>query len=441
MGVVYRAHDPKLGRDVAVKVLPPLVDAHPERATRLEREARVMASLNHPHIGAIYGLEHAVDPDGSPVTALVMELVPGPTLADRLLAGALPLADALKISRQIADALEAAHERGVVHRDLKPANVKLTTDGNAKVLDFGLAKLIDGEDTGDGTASTTTLQSTQAGTILGTPRYMSPEQARGLPVDKRTDIWSFGAVLYEMLTGHLLFSGQTTSDTIAAVLTADPDWGRLPDNTPARVHTLLRRCLEKDARQRLRDIGDARIEIDAISASGQPPVMTPSSRRLPRVLAVVVGIIALVAVLWTATMPLRSPSGTSNGGPVHSTVLLPPGVTIARGPGRILSLALSPDGRTLVVSGADAKGQRLYVRPLERPDFTSVAGTEGAACPFFSPDGASIGFFADQRLKRVPVGGGVAIEIAAVAGYPAGATWGIDDRIIFAAGTCRLSAS
>jgi eukaryotic-like serine/threonine-protein kinase len=439
MGEVYRAHDPRLDRDVAIKVLPESTDSSPESAVRFEREARVLASLNHPHIAAIYGLEETRGPEGSPIRALVLELVAGPTLADRLTPGSLPLADALRLARQIADALEAAHERGIVHRDLKPTNIKVTLDGTAKVLDFGLAKLVASDVEGGESA---TMSGTHAGLILGTPRYMSPEQARGQAVDKRTDIWSFGCVLYEMLTGRTTFPGDTLSDSIAATLTLDPDWRLLPEATPAPIRTLLRRCLEKDPRQRLRDIGDARIELDAVIASrgvssnrtegdqapgsaGHPPVW--------RRLGIIGGAVTLIGLTFAAATWL----GKREAAPADAarvTALLPTGVTVTRGPAKLQSLALSPDGRTLVIAGSDAKGQRLYERTLNRTQARALAGTEGGAAPFFSPDGAWIGFFADRRLKRVPAGGGAAVDICATAGYPAGASWGTDHRIVFATG-------
>jgi len=441
MGAVYRAHDRRLDRDVAIKVLPELLPADPDRAARFEREARVLASLNHPHIGAIYGLEEATGPEQTTVTALVLELVDGPTLADRLAGGPLPLAEALRIARHIADALEAAHERGIVHRDLKPANIKLTPEGSAKVLDFGLAKLVGGHDDDLTQSRTVTTAGTHAGLILGTPGYMSPEQARGQATDKRTDIWSFGAVLYEMLTGRAAFPGQTLSDTIAAVLSLEPDLSALPEATPAPVRTLLQRCLEKDPRQRLRDIGDARIELDTVIVSRTPSPKEKESaeeerrarklRTWLRGLAFAGSLVAAVALTFTAATWLR-PRAEAPAGTVRMTALLPPGVGVTRGPGMLLSLALSPDGRTLVIAGTDANGQRLYERMLDRLEATPLAGTEGALSPFFSPDGAWIGFFADRRLKRVPAGGGAAVEIAAAPGFPAGASWGIDDRIVFA---------
>jgi Tol biopolymer transport system component len=443
MGAVYRAHDRRLGRDVAIKVLPESFEADPERAARLEREARVLASLSHPHIGAIYGLEEATGPAHTTVRALVLELVDGPTLADRLVPGPLPLAEALQIARQIADALEAAHERGIVHRDLKPANIKVTPEGTAKVLDFGLAKLVRGDDIDLAESPTVTAAGTHAGVILGTPRYMSPEQARGQAIDKRTDIWSFGCVLYEMLTGRATFPARTPSDAIAATLNLDPDWRLLPATTPVRVRTLLRRCLEKDPRQRLRDIGDARIELDTIIASRtlsssdeeRAEEWSHTSTRWTWLqhLALAGVVVALIALALAAATWLRS-DAEAPAGAVHMTALLPPGVTVTRGPGMLLSLALSPDGRTLVIAATDANGLRLYVRPVDRLDATPLAGTEGALGPFFSPDGAWIGFFADRRLKRVPAGGGAPVDITDAPGYPAGARWGRDDRIVFASG-------
>ena len=260
MGEVYRARDTKLGRDVAIKILPRLFTADPQRLARFEREARTLASLNHPHIGAIYGLEHI---EGTP--ALVLELVEGDTLAERIVAGPVPLADALAIAAQIADALEAAHDKGIVHRDLKPANIKITPAGVVKVLDFGLAKAATGSDAGpDLTHSPTiaTIGATREGTVLGTPAYMSPEQARGQVADKRSDVWAFGCVLFEMLAGHPAFEGNTSTDIFAAVLKTDPRWQRLPADIPEAIRRLLRRCLQKDVKLRLRDVGDTRLDID-----------------------------------------------------------------------------------------------------------------------------------------------------------------------------------
>ena len=319
MGEVYRARDTKLGRDVAIKVLPAFFANDPDRLARFAREARLLAALNHPHIATIHGLEEA---DG--VRALVMELVEGPTLAEKLAHGSrrsvragLPLAEALRIGGQIAEALEAAHEKGIIHRDLKPANIKLSHDGNVKVLDFGLAKAFSSDGTGSDLSHLPTVTATdlQAGAIVGTPAYMSPEQARGQAVDKRTDIWAFGCVLYEMLTGRAVFPGETISDTIAAILEREPEWGALPAHTPAGIRRLLRRCLDKDPNRRLHDIADARIEIDDVQSGLQQdgrvaPAPAGSDERLAWASALaLVALIAAAIGVW-ALRPV--PHGSRN---------------------------------------------------------------------------------------------------------------------------------
>ncbi len=441
MGEVYRARDNRLHRDVALKIVAPRFALDPARLARFEREAQILAALNHPNIATLYGLEEARG-----LQALVLELVEGETLVDRLASQptGFHLRDAVGIAQQMAAGLEAAHESGIVHRDLKPANIALRPDGTVKLLDFGLARALESHAGSDSADRTITAGETGIGTIVGTTAYMSPEQARGQTVDKRTDIWSFGVVLYEMLTGRRAFQGGTTSDTIAAILSLEPDWRPLAEGTPAQVRTLLQRCLEKDPRRRLRDIGDARIELDALVAS-QSSSATDTARAGERAharkdrtglrrLARGGAVVALIAVGFAAAAWLRPPTETSAGA-VQMTALLPPGVSVTRGPGKVLSLALSPDGRTLVVAGTDANGPRLYQRTLGRLEATPLSGTEGALSPFFSPDGAWIGFFADRRLKRVPAGGGAAVDIAAnLSGYPAGASWGNDNRIVFAAG-------
>jgi Tol biopolymer transport system component len=439
MGEVYRARDERLHRDVALKIVSQQFALDRARLARFEREAQILAALNHPNIATLYGVEEARG-----IKALVLELVEGETLADRLASQptGLRFQEAVASAQQMAAGLEAAHEGGIVHRDLKPANVALRPDGTVKLLDFGLARAIESP-AGRDSAPTITVGETGIGTVLGTPAYMSPEQARGRTTDKRTDIWSFGVVFHEMLTGRTAFRGETASDTIAAILNLEPDWRALPESTPTPVRTLLQRCLEKDPRRRLRDIGDARIELDALVASRFLPANDPAraddgaglrtgwaGRRGLTVATAVAALIALgfLAASW------RQPRAEPSVGAVQMTALLPPGVSVTSGPGKILSLALSPDGRTLVVAGTDAKGQRLYQRTLGRLDATPLAGTEGAVGPFFSPDGAWIGFFADRRLKRVPAGGGAAVDITAVSGYPTGASWGKDNRIVFAAG-------
>jgi serine/threonine protein kinase len=275
MGEVYRAHDPRLRRDVALKILPADVAADGERLARFEREAQVLAALNHPHIAAIYGIE-----DAGALRALVLELVEGRTLAERIRRGPLPLPEAVTVATQIADALDAAHERGIVHRDLKPANVKIAPDGSVKLLDFGLAKVFDTTPPSPTDATTEASMATRAGVVLGTAAYMSPEQARGLTTDKRTDVWAFGCVLYEMLTGRAAIAGETFTDTLARVLEREPDWNRLPSETPASIRRLLRRCLEKDPRRRLRDVGDAGLELgEALTASTEATGVNASARR------------------------------------------------------------------------------------------------------------------------------------------------------------------
>ena len=438
MGEVYRARDSRLHRDVALKIVSPRFALDPARLARFEREGQILAALNHPNIATLFGLVEARG-----VQALVLELVEGATLADRLASepAGLRFQEAVGIAQQMAAGLEAAHESGIVHRDLKPANIALRPDGTVKLLDFGLARAIESAPGGHSTP-TITLGETGMGTVLGTPAYMSPEQARGQTTDKRTDIWAFGLVLYEMLTGRRGFHGETASDTIAAILSLEPDWRALPESTPARVRTLLERCLEKDPRRRLRDIGDARIELDSLVAS--PSSSANETARAEeragtrkrwaglRALAVATAVAALIAVGFLAASWLRRRAEPV--GAVQMTALLPPGVTVTSGPGKILSLALSPDGRTLVFSGTNDKGERLYQRTLGQLDATPLAGTEGAVGPFFSPDGAWIGFFANRRLKRIPAGGGAAVDITAVSGYPSGASWGTDNRIVFAAG-------
>jgi serine/threonine protein kinase len=424
MGEVYRARDTKLGRDVAIKVLPEGVSRDPDRLARFEREARVLASLNHANIAAIHGLEEVppAQPGGVPTKALILELVEGETLADRLMRGPIPLNEAMSIAGQMADALEAAHEKGIIHRDLKPSNVKITPDGMVKVLDFGVAKVLDDASL---LGSTVTLAPTEAAVVLGTPAYMAPEQAQGRPVDKRADIWAFGMLLYEMMAGKRAFAGRSASESLAVSLTTDPDWTSIPPS----VQRLLRRCLERDPRQRLRDIGDFRFLIEqrpAIDESAD----APGRWRVLALSSVVVTIAAMAFAVWAI---LRTPQESAPD-LLRLTAMLPSDVNVTRGPGFASSVALSPDGRTLVVAGSNKEGQRLYQRRLDRLEATPAAGTERGTSPFFSWDGAWIGFVADGRLKRVPAAGGPAVDIAPLAGFPAGASWGPDDRIVFAYG-------
>ena len=428
MGEVYKAHDPTLARDVAVKIVRGDFARESDRLDRLQREARILASLNHPHIAAIYGLDSSA---GTPV--LVMELVDGVTLADRLMAGPVPVEESLRIAGEIAEALEYAHERSVVHRDLKPANVKVAADGAVKVLDFGLAKALSTRIAEDGQPALSTYShlSTQAGVIFGTPAYMSPEQASGRPVDRRSDIWAFGCVLYELLTGTRPFVGETTTETLAAVLRGEPDWSRLPRDTPGEIAALVQRCLRKDPRHRLQAIGDARIAIEEVLEGGAAPGSASASRHSSYPLALIVLATAAAAALagfaaWSLKPVPVVPA------PVRAfTIALPSGQELAsldRG-----TLALSPDGDQLayVARSVPNGAQQIYVRAMETGDTRALGGTEGATMPFFSPDGEWLGFFADGKLKKVPLDGGVTVSLAAVTN-PLGATWAAPHTILYA---------
>ena len=430
MGEVYRAHDPKLGRDVAIKVLPEAFARDAERMARFQREAKVLASLNHPNIATIYGLE-----DSGSTRALVMELVKGPTLADRIKAGPIPVDEAVRIARQIADALEYAHERGIIHRDLKPANVKVTNDDAVKVLDFGLAKALEGDPSSFdiSTSPTISRMATMQGVLLGTAAYMSPEQAKAKPVDRRADIWAFGCVLYEMLTGKQAFTGEAVTDTLAAVIKEEPDWSLLPAATPVRLRVLLLRCLQKDPRQRLRDIGDARISLDEV-ISGAPEyaasfaaVGRPANRRWLWPAAGFAGALILAGgagfVGWTLKPEPAKPI-------THAVITLPPGQRLA-GLDKP-ALAISPDGSQLAyVATAQGTAQQIYLRAMDGTEGKPIRGTDGATNPFFSPDGKWLGFFVEGKLKKIPVGGGVAQTLAEVVNLY-GATWGNHGTIVFA---------
>ena len=409
MGEVYRARDQKLGRDVAIKVLPPAFTANAERLARFAREARVLAALNHPNIGAIYGLE-----EGNGINALVLELVEGETLSARIERGPIPMQTALRIARQIADALDTSHEKGIVHRDLKPANIKITPAGDVKVLDFGLAKAAGGDSVPDLSQSPTiTVGGTHAGVILGTAAYMSPEQARGQPVDKRTDVWAFGCVLYEMLAGRPAFSGSTMTDTLAAILEREPDWTALPRATSDAIHRLLRRCLEKDARLRLHDIADARIEIDDELRPDRTDPPLKSGRRL-KILSAAVALGALAIV--TAWAVSRIPTSETSGSVLRLQINPPPGGQFGGRVGANPShnLALSPDGKTLVYS-ATVNGQfALWVHPLDGTKATLLPGSEDAYFPSWSLDGRYIAFVAKGKLQRIDVTGGPPFAVSDV---------------------------
>jgi eukaryotic-like serine/threonine-protein kinase len=428
MGQVYRARDSRLGRDVAIKALAASATDDPDLSARFEREGRVLASLNHPHIASLYGVEESAG-----ALFLVMELVEGGTLAARIAQGPLPLRDALTIASQIADALAAAHDKGIIHRDLKPANVALASGIHVKVLDFGLAKAAKA----DAEAITERLSGTAAGIVLGTAAYMSPEQARGLPVDKRSDIWSFGCVLFELLTGRHPFRAATVSDTIAAILHRDPDWTLLPEAAPPRVRWLVQRLLEKDQRRRLHDIADARIELEEAIAElsgSRAPIASAQPRgaaRWPMFAGWLVASAVTAALIWTMTADRGESASTTPKRGVAAAIVLPPDIqlSLANPAGRF---AISPDGTTLVVVAADQTGRNmLWLRTLDSAVARPLAGTEDAAFPFWSPDSRFVAFLASDKLKKVAVAGGAPLTLADATLQNTG-TWSRDDVILFA---------
>jgi serine/threonine-protein kinase len=435
MGEVYRARDTKLRREVAVKVLPASFARDPERLARFQREARFLASLNHPGIATLHGLE-----DDAGTHFLVMELVLGETLADRFSQGPLAFAEALPLLRQIAEALEAAHAGGVVHRDLKPANIKVTPDGKVKILDFGLAKGFAEEavDSDLSQSPTLTRDATRAGVIFGTPSYMSPEQAQGKPVDKRTDIWAFGCVLYEALTGRKAFDGESFADILGRVLHKEPSWEALPPETPWRARDVLGRCLRKDPRERLHDIADARIELDETGPAEAAPHRSVSRRSLPRAaVAALVGIgIGAGITAGIAALTARSGAHAPEVGVSRLAIPLPDDAPLFINtlPGR--SLALSPDGAQIVYATANSlPANHFRLRRLDQTDIRSIPGTETGNSPFFSPDGEWLAYFdgMEQALKKISVRGGRAVTLQR--GFPnAGwmfGTWCDDGHIVF----------
>ena len=438
MGNVYRARDTQLRRNVAIKVLHHELAHDPERLTRFEQEARLLAALNHPNIATIYGLEDTGD-----AKALVMELVEGPTLADRIATGPIALGEAIPIARQITEALAAAHEQGIIHRDLKPANVKVRADGTVKVLDFGLAKTMEPTAAAKGNVQTLSLFApTTPGMIVGTVSYMSPEQASGKPVDKRTDLWAFGVVLAEMLTGRRVFDGETVSHVLSSVLTQEPDWTMLPADTPASIRRMLRRCLEKDRTRRLESAADARLEIDdafETSAALALPAPTQSARWRRRILAAatLVVSIALTSAAWLAIRPASAP--------LVRTEITTAGDTAFASQGNDRNVAITPDGRRIVYRG---DGQ-LLVRALDALVPTALTGLGNPRAPFVSPDGLWVGFFDDlEGLKKVRISGGAPLLVTTGDGSgPRGATWLADGTIIYAraattaTGLLRVSAA
>ena len=435
MGEVYRARDTKLNRDVALKVLPDSFATDADRLARFEREAQVLAALNHPHIAAIYGVE-----ESGQTKALVLELVDGPTLADRIAQGPLAIDEARLIARQIAVALEAAHDRGIIHRDLKPANIKLkgasptlaTVDiaaDTVKVLDFGLAKALESLTTDADVAQSPTVTSpaaTQSGVLLGTPAYMSPEQAKGRSADRRSDIWGFGCVLYEMLAGRAPFDGDGVTEVLGAVVRLEPDWNALPPGVPAGLRSLLKRCLQKDPALRLRDIADARFQMDdafdAVAAPAQ--ALTPRHAYAGWIVSAVVTAIAIGVGFVLAG---RRPAEVAEA---RLEIVTP----AAADP---LSLAISPDGRSLVFqAGLDLP--RLWLRPLASQEARALTGTEGGSAPFWSPDNRSIGFFADGLLKRVDLENGL-VHTLAQAPAQRGGTWHPNGTLLIGSGLGPLT--
>ena len=440
MGEVYRARDAKLGRDVALKILPAAVASDGERLARFEREARTLAVLNHPQIAQIYGFEQS-----GGASALVMELVAGEDLSERIRRGPLPMPEALAVARQIAEALEFAHAQGVIHRDLKPANIKIRPDGTVKILDFGLAKALD-PSTGAASsghidaATMTSPAMTMQGVILGTAAYMSPEQARGHAVDQRADIWAFGVVLYEMLTGRLAFAAPTVTDTLARVIEREPDWNALPAATPAPVRTLLRRCLEKDPRRRAPHIGLARLDVDDALSSGLTTAPIADSVAVPersaRSKLMLGAAVVLIALAAAAAGYFFSPRAADTTAPAYRSLLLFDENMNARPPSN--RFAVSPDGRWLAYLGSDdqSRAVRLWLRPLNATTTQALPGTEDANSPFWSPDSRSIGFFANGQLFKVEVGGGPPTKICDLPGGQqlSPGTWH-DDTIVFTGAT------
>jgi len=440
MGEVYRATDTKLRRDVAIKVLPAAFVEDKERLARFEREAQLLAQLHHPNIASIFGME-----ESESTKALVMELVEGPTLAERLESGPLPLEESLSLARQIAEALEEAHEKGIIHRDLKPQNIKASKDGKVKVLDFGLAKAMDpsGAISGQGSGSelakspTLTLGATVQGMVLGTAGYMAPEQAKALAVDKRADIWAFGVVLYEMLCGGSLFTGETVGDTLAAVIRAEIDLDKLPAGTPFAIRQLLRRCLERSPKNRLHDIADARIVIDEVLAGkGEDVVPTPAAgvavpnagRKSWSLAAGALAAGLLVGGLLVGVW-LRRASGHPSAPLTRFSIQPPEGTGFERG------LALSPDGRKIAFAARSATGKvALYIRRLDSLETRELPETGGARYPFWAPDSRRLGFFADRSVKWTDSEGGTPLSIAPTSSVQdvRGGAWGADDTILYA---------
>jgi eukaryotic-like serine/threonine-protein kinase len=439
MGEVFIADDLNLNRKVALKFLPDAFTGYPERMARFEREAKLLASLNHPNIAAIYGLEQA---EGK--RFIVMELVEGETLAQKIAKGPLPIEEALEVCRQIAEGLEAAHEKGVIHRDLKPANVMITEGGKIKILDFGLAKaLADETQSGNSSQSPTLTEGmTRPGVILGTAAYMSPEQAKGKSVDKRTDIWAFGCILYECLTAKRIFEGETVTETLAAVLKNEPEWQALPTGTPKNIRFVLRRCLEKDLNRRFRDAADVRIEIEEAGETGE--ATRPAKRRWPWPAWSTAALAVLIAILLAFVNFRERPPIKDE--PIRFQIGVPDQVNVNPG----YSFALSPDGRHLAfaATGSDSV-LRLWIRSLDSLEAKPLLGTESNAIPpfFWSPDSRYIAWGTGGKLRKIKINGGPAEPICDTSEYVIGGSWNNDDVIVYATfgspggGLMRVSAA
>ena len=420
MGEVYRARDTKLDRDVAIKILPAGFATDPDRLARFEREAKTLASLNHPNIAHIHGAE-----DAGSTRALVMELVEGEDLSQRIARGPMALAEALAIARQIAEAMQTAHDHGIIHRDLKPANVKVKADGTVKILDFGLAKAADAQPVDDSLSHSPTMMATMPGTLLGTAAYMSPEQVKGQTADARSDVWAFGCLLFEMLTGRPAFAAATRSEILASVLTTEPDWRHLPPDTPESVRRLLRRCLEKNETNRLRAIADARLEIDDAQQPDRDPAHSrtaPRSRTERLAWASLVALLGVAALAWGVWSRRRVPAPPE----VRFDIATPE----VADPFLLPSVALSADGRQILFV-ADSDGQpHVWLRAIDSVSARPLAGTGGARYPFWSPDGRSVAFYADGFLKRLDLDGGL-VRTLAKATVGVGGTWSRDGVILF----------
>jgi eukaryotic-like serine/threonine-protein kinase len=433
MGEVYRARDTRLGRDVALKVLPEMFAADPERLARFEREAQLLAALNHPHIAGIHGLE-----EGGAVRALVMELIEGDTLAERIAGTPMPLEEGLAIARQIAEALEAAHEQGIIHRDLKPANIKVTPAGVVKVLDFGLAKLNDPSASNDPNRPNSSMSPTvvspamtTVGVLLGTAAYMAPEQARGRPTDRRVDVWAFGCVLFEMLTGQHAFPGSDVTEVLATVLKTEPDWKALPSSTPPRIRSVLERCLQKDPKLRIRDIGDVRLAMEGAFETVAAAAV-PASIPLPRrgwgwPVSVVAVALAAGLLTWFVSRPSIDPVT-----PTRFSLVLPDSDQLPFAAGTMVGV--SPDGQTLAYRASRAGNMRLFVRRIDQFEAQAIGDAPPGEAPFFSPDGEWVAYFSNNALRKVSVRGGPPETIAPLTDNFRGGDWSPEGTIVLAGG-------